>query len=263
MSNTSNEPTLTVQGFTPYAQIPQWVIRSGDDLSHGAVRLYGVIMSYADNKTRAAFPSREKLAEDMGSSVATVKRCIKELEDYGALTVTRRRNKRTGNFYANHYVLVFASPWVTHDPPPEDTDDPITKPTEELDPLLYTSDQRSDDHVARSPEASARPKPTLVGDGRQYASTNPGNFTGDQRWTLIKKLQIVGRRLTDGHNFYDEPTQEAWDDFTYKLEEYANGAPWLDELIDEIENGKWTVSAQVVDAYQAATKLNKMVHSAS
>lgn len=114
--------TLTVEGFTPYAQIPRWVLRSGDQLSHGAVRLYGIIMTYADNNSRAAFPGREKLAGDLGIKARTVSTYIKELEEFGAMRVTRRRNKRTGNFYANHYVLVFSDP-CAEDCTPRDAQD--------------------------------------------------------------------------------------------------------------------------------------------
>lgn len=105
--------TLALKGFTPYAQVPRWVLRSGKHLSLGARSLYGVIMTYAANDTHAAFPSRETLAGDLGVSVRSVGTYIGELEKFGALTVERRRNKRTGNFYANHYVLIFEEPGTT------------------------------------------------------------------------------------------------------------------------------------------------------
>jgi len=139
------------QDFIPFAMIPTWLLRSGGKLSSNAVMLYGVIMTYADNVTREAFPSRETLAEDMGVSVATVKRAIKELEQADVIHVKRVRTEKGGNFRSNQYTLaseppwvtdapregVEASPWVTDDPPPwgnDDsrpwvTDDPITRPT--------------------------------------------------------------------------------------------------------------------------------------
>lgn len=102
--------TLTLEGFTPYAQVPRWVLRSGKHLSVGARALYGVIMTYASNDARTAFPARETLAGDLGVSVRTVVTYIKELESFGALKVERRRNKKTGNFYANRYTLIFTDP---------------------------------------------------------------------------------------------------------------------------------------------------------
>lgn len=107
--NTSND-TFEVQGFTPYAQIPRWILRAGKSLSHGAVRLYGVIMTYASNEEKTAFPGREKLAEDLGLRSRQVTSYIKELEAYGAIKVTRRRNRRTGGFHSNHYTVIFQKP---------------------------------------------------------------------------------------------------------------------------------------------------------
>lgn len=139
------------EDYTAFAMVPTWIIRSGGKLSANAVRLYATIMTYADNVTKTAFPSRETLAEDMGVSVATVKRAIKELESFGAVKIKRERSKKNGNFFANEYALAYESPWVTYDsrtsesssprvtddpppwasddPPPRVTDDPITRPT--------------------------------------------------------------------------------------------------------------------------------------
>ena len=128
MDNDTRTDTLSTKGFTPYAQIPKWILRN-PELSHGAVRLYGVIMSYADNETREAFPGREKLAKDMGSNVRSISRFMAELQEINALEVTRRRNKRTGNYYSNHYALVFSEPGAEIGTPPPAENDPITRPT--------------------------------------------------------------------------------------------------------------------------------------
>lgn len=124
--------TLALEGFTPYAQIPRWVVRSAGALSGNAVHLYSVLMTYADNGSKAAFPSRATLASDMGRSVNTVKRAMAELETFGALKVTRRRSKTTGANISNFYVLVFADPRAT--------DEPGVGPSvgHELDPLPTT-----------------------------------------------------------------------------------------------------------------------------
>ncbi|MDU5969243.1 MAG: helix-turn-helix domain-containing protein [Cutibacterium avidum] len=131
--------TLEVEGFTPYAQIPVWVLRSGGKLPSGAVQLYGVIMTYADNTTHAAFPGREQLAGDLGVSIRSIGKYIKALEDFGAMKVTRRRNKRTGNFYANHYVLRFSNPWEPEFPRRQEPDDPITKPNDLTTPTSVSA----------------------------------------------------------------------------------------------------------------------------
>lgn len=141
MSEHTNKSTLTFQGFTPYAQVPVWIIRSGKALSQGARALYACIMTYADNSSKTAFPSRLKLAHDLGCTEKSISRYIKELEDFGALVVDRSRSARTGNFYANNYTIVFDSPHNSpgdkkgtrpkdkKNPPPKVEKVPITTPT--------------------------------------------------------------------------------------------------------------------------------------
>lgn len=150
--------TLTLEGFTPYAQIPRWVLRSGKRLSVGARALYGVIMTYASNDTRTAFPTRETLAGDLGCGVRSISTYTKELEEYGALRVERRRNKRTGNFYANHYTLVFTEPGAAECTRRVAESDTRTRPTTSTTPTSPIADsvpepQRSS---LRSPSLSER-----------------------------------------------------------------------------------------------------------
>lgn len=182
VSDMDDVSTLELQGFTPYAQVPQWILRSGSRLSHGAVRLYGVIMTYADNSSKTAFPSREKLAQDMGIKPRSISTYTKELEDYGALQVTRRRNLRTGNFYANHYVLVFTEPGAKYCTPPDATERTITTPTISTTPTAPTpSPSGRSESSLRSPSTSggrsdrellqlARDMATATSDSEQTAA---------------------------------------------------------------------------------------------
>ena len=242
-----NVSTLEIKGFTPYAQIPRWILRAGDNLSHGAVRLYGVIMTYADNSTRAAFPSREKLAEDMGISVATVKRAIKELEEFGAVEVTRRRNKKTGNFYANHYILVFNDPRVTDDPPREVMDDPITRPTVlNIDPPSFTSEDESSNSI-KELHAQTSLKP------------DDDKLSPKQRYELKVVLRNIGKQLSQGQKFYDEDVQETWWTFVGMMEDAFKEDFDNTGMADLLHNGKWTVSAKVADPYEAGKELNKII----
>jgi hypothetical protein len=52
--------------------IPHWVIMA--NISDGALRLYAVLMKYADNDTGTAFPARSTLARDIRKSPDTVDR---------------------------------------------------------------------------------------------------------------------------------------------------------------------------------------------
>lgn len=134
--------TLGVRSRTKFAMTPRWVARAGKALSPTAKALYTVIMTYASNDTYAAFPGQDRLGADLGVSVSTVHRAMKELEKFGALEVERRRNKRTGNFYGNRYTLVFDEPVTSDDsetcrsaPSVTSENGGLSPVTEEVDPL--------------------------------------------------------------------------------------------------------------------------------
>lgn len=253
MDESTNTATFQVEGFTPFAQIPQWVIRSGSGLSHGAVRLYGVIMTYADNDTKTAFPGREAIANDMGASVASVKRYIKELEEFRALSVVRRRNKRTGNFYSNHYTLSFSDPRVISDPPPQVVADPRTRLTALPIPTdLCTSDSDESDAQLHD-HADARPR----------TPSNPdAGMTPPQRLRARQLIEQAGQALASGQKFLGEQVQDIWDDLCVHLEDSTADWECTDILMDMLYNGKWTLSARVANPYEAGKELNKMIHTA-
>lgn len=247
VSGMDNVSTLEIKGFTPYAQIPRWILRAGDKLSHGAVRLYGVIMTYADNSTRAAFPSREKLAEDLGVTPRSISTYTKELEDFGALEVTRRRNKKTGNFYANHYVLVFTEPGEVFCTPPDEADDPITRPTIlNIDPPSFTSEDESSNAIKELHAQTSLPPDT-------------GKLSPKQRYELKVVLRNVGKQLSQGQKFYDDDVQDTWWTFIGMMEDAFKDDFNNTGMADLLHNGKWTVSAKVADPYEAGKELNKII----
>lgn len=71
----------------PFVQVPWWVTEGA---SGNAVKLYTILGRFADNHTGVAYPSRATLAARMGyAKVASIDPFIKELEELGAITVTR------------------------------------------------------------------------------------------------------------------------------------------------------------------------------
>lgn len=253
-----NSSTLEIKGFTPYAQIPRWILRAGDKLSHGAVRLYGVIMTYADNSTRAAFPSREKLAEDMGVKVRSISTYIKELEDFGALEVTRRRNKKTGNFYANHYVLVFTEPGAEICTPRDAVDCPRTKPTVlNIDPPLDTSSNKFDDRI-KEPVTGEQVRPATKKDSQGINSTG---LTKKQRDPMRNQLVKIGHLMKDGASFYDDVVQDEWYDFGRMVEEAFPDEFDTTGLADIIDNQKSSVDAKCVDPLVAGKRLTSIINT--
>lgn len=91
-----------------FSIIPHWVIFSG--ASSGAIHLFAVLAKYADYDTHEAFPSRTTLAKGISKSVDTVDRLIKELEDLGAINVTKRKIPGTQGNQTNIYTLVYEEP---------------------------------------------------------------------------------------------------------------------------------------------------------
>lgn len=94
---------------TPCALLPEWVVDARKaGLSHGAVRLYAVLMLHARGGG-AAWPGKLALAPRLGTSVAEVEELLAELELVRALRVEGggrlRRSRR--------YRLVVATPsWL-------------------------------------------------------------------------------------------------------------------------------------------------------
>lgn len=254
MQDSTNNSTLTVQGFTPYAQVPRWILRSGSKLSHGAVRLYGVIMTYADNDTKAAFPSRHKLGEDLGVKEWSISKYIKELEAHGALTVTRRRNKRTGNFYANHYILMFEEPCVKKQTAPTVQEHTVPTLTSLPTPTTHsTVDLRSTDPFHEQPTAAHE---------KSSPKTYDDHLSKDS-WNYLKRLlQLTGEAVRDTEDFYSPVAQDRWADFETALEDHTMDLPHADMILDLVLNGKWTVNARVADWYAAGAELNTLFNTA-
>lgn len=255
MGNNTNTSTLTIQGFTPYAQVPRWVLRAGDKLSNGAVRLYGVIMSYADNSDHAAFPSRETLSKDLGVKEWSISKYIKELENYGALIVDRRRNKRTGNFYANHYTLVFEDPCVKKQTPPDVPEHPITKPTILTTLTSFTSEQ--------SPELSV--SPATSSRSRQNASKaeladpiSPAFYHSEDRQILLQNIRSIAQaQIVHG---IGSPQSGDMIEVLQNNLETAFGSDCMDELDGMIYDYAWVPKRTHVDKKNAAIWLNQLLH---
>jgi hypothetical protein len=59
-------------------------------ISESARLLYAIMTTYADTADRDGFAGRRRLANDMGKSMNTITRLLKELEKHGALTRSAR-----------------------------------------------------------------------------------------------------------------------------------------------------------------------------
>lgn len=172
--------TFVVRSRTKFSQVPHWIIRAGKDLSQGARSLYADIMTCADNDKRSAFPGQQVLADDLGVSVRSVRTYMNELEAFGALEVERRRNKRTGNFYANRYVLVF------DDPRPQPSEAHCRRPAE--------PDCRRT--TPTTPTTPTSPTPSPLRDDAEDSSLRSPSLS-ERRSDLLEAVKEISRATTD------------------------------------------------------------------
>ena len=93
---------MTITTDNKFAPVPEWVIDS--DITDGALRLYAVLLRYADYKDGSAYPARKTLAARLRKTDRSIDAYTKELVDIGALIVTHRfidgdRKRPTSNRY--------------------------------------------------------------------------------------------------------------------------------------------------------------------
>ena len=77
--------------------VPIWLLRR-KEISTGAKLLYGRLLLFI-GQNLFCFPSQHKLAEELGISIRTVNRYIKELKKYKLIEVEQKGRKKTAKFY--------------------------------------------------------------------------------------------------------------------------------------------------------------------
>ena len=87
--------------YTHFAMVPVHLVKSRA-ISAQAVRAFALLDSYCSWDTNKAHPAHDRLADDMGVSVPTLRRAIKELVDAGYVSVEGvfdDRGARVGTIY--------------------------------------------------------------------------------------------------------------------------------------------------------------------
>lgn len=245
---------MNTEYLTAFSRIPNWIARSGKKLSATARLTYVALMSYADNETLTAFPSQELLAEDVGVSIPTIKRAVKELAEAGAIVVQRRRNQSNGNFYANHYTLIFDPPGITGDTPRGIMGDPITRPTTLTKPTIDSTSIKDGHTISRLPQGQTSEQ-TQTKEPRFQA------YLPKEQWEHLKDLLLnvaTQNRLNANHGgFYSDPAQEAHHEFCCAVEDYTQHFPFFDELAHIVWN-ETTIDRNIITRYDAGVKLMKL-----
>lgn len=110
-----------VSDVGPYCIAPAWVLNSG--VSDRAFRLYCYLGLRFNRDKGCAWPSRRRIADDLGCSPKTVDRAVTELVEVGAIEV-RKRKTAGGDWDSNLYIVRVADPQgVASDMTLLDTDD--------------------------------------------------------------------------------------------------------------------------------------------
>ena len=135
--------------MSKYVQIPVWVIERTKG-SAGAFQLYAAIFTYRNNGSGCAWPSQDRLSEDLGMSSQSVMRHLKVLEALKLVSVKRGKqgSQRAVNVYS--FLQEDGSPCIKSDtrpPPKNDTRPPLISDTrppiknDEIPPI--TDDSRT------------------------------------------------------------------------------------------------------------------------
>ena len=124
-----------------FAIIDEWVLDL--DISDRALRLYAILMRYADKDTHKAFPSRKTLAGRLRCSAASVDRASMELIDAGLLSKEQRHNNSL--VYTLHSSPV-QTPIITHD---DTLSSPVQTAIVTGDDLTRTTKQEPKNDIAK------------------------------------------------------------------------------------------------------------------
>lgn len=115
----SDSPVEVTADTVPFAMVPYWVL----SCSGNAVKLYAILLRFADNNSRSAWPSRATLAAEFGfKQVRSIDALITELEEAGAIDVIRSKTQLGTN--ANNRYHVNAAPRRKRTKPVVQTDAP-------------------------------------------------------------------------------------------------------------------------------------------
>lgn len=132
----------------PFAIMPRWIF--GDPAIDGtAIKVLGVLASYADRDGTNCRPLQTTLAHDLQMSVDTIQRAIKRLEQAGIIETTPRLvgGRKIGNNYLICYFDGSRKDAVSEGGP-----ETASGPATEAAPVAVSSiDQTTDQTIVASP----------------------------------------------------------------------------------------------------------------
>lgn len=89
----ANTLRVISQDSERWAKVSEWLLDM--DISSNAVHLYAVLLAkFADRNTSTCYPSRDTIADAMGTSRSTVDRAMSELQHLRVVKITRRKTRK-------------------------------------------------------------------------------------------------------------------------------------------------------------------------
>lgn len=168
--------TDTVIVDRKFAIIDEWVLNL--PISDRALRLYVLLVRYADNHTHRAFPSRETLATRLNCSKASVDRATQELIDNGAISKTQRMNSSLV------YTVHMTRGVVTRD---EGGSSPVMRGVVTRDDLTRTTELKPEELEPLNTQASVNES------FNEFWDVYPKHLQkGEARKAFFKAVQRVG-----------------------------------------------------------------------
>lgn len=121
-----------------FSIIPEAVLYA--NISDRAVRLYGVLRRYADEKTNQCYPSRNTLANRLNTSTRSIDRAMDELVALGAVSKKMRKLSDTDGYTSNLYTLnvIIAPPSAYMPDPSADMPHPSAHVANKTEPIKHS-----------------------------------------------------------------------------------------------------------------------------
>ncbi len=176
---------------TPFSVVPNWLL-APRLVGARAIQLYATMWSMAGYERGAIEITRPQLAEQMGSSVDTVDRAMRELEAVEAVKVIREHPAD-----APHEYLLHLTPGGRKSAAPRTSKSASTRPPQSASTSL--SDTRAKEvgtNVPTRRTASVRPKNVLWDAVAEVCGWNPDDITRAAQGQLAAAVRDI--RAVDG-----------------------------------------------------------------
>lgn len=261
-SSTKNQGNIRAAKKRGYTVVPNGVLPEGKQISARAWGLYVYLLSRPDGwKTNA-----KQLASVFSEGVGAIYTALQNLIDAGLMV---KVDYYEGGLKRQRYEQV--TPEDVLESPDTGFRDLGNRDLENrrvTSTYLTTTDittthdtsERSSDEISFHDNPFHEQPP--VAHEKSFAKQYDDHLPKHQWGHLKNLLQLAGEAIRDYGGFHSPVAQDRWSDFETALEEITMDLPYADMIVDLTQNGKWTVSAKVADAYEAGKELTILLNTA-